>query len=300
MPIKPFWGVLLAALLAAIGIAAVFADRAAPAAESPDSPISFYSSDTTSEYDVLKAQQSLARSVLRTPSSTQLEIAQARAILTLDPIQHFYDLQAQGASALASQGYPSHQIQAILAFDGSEEAIYRACASISTHLLILSRDKYPNDTRTLEAKYIFSWSGMPSIRQTDLVALSSNQFFYAEGSGASTVYYAADVGSERLIAHPDVKKLPSGNGRAAGIDLSMQGTSGHTGYHPVCGSITAKFRSQDFRQTNISGTYAHALFPVDFAPTSALSPYSGALSSRFDLSGKFEHMRSDNLVADIV
>lgn len=38
MPIKPFWGVLLAALLAAIGIAAVFADRAAPAAESPDSP----------------------------------------------------------------------------------------------------------------------------------------------------------------------------------------------------------------------------------------------------------------------
>ena len=48
MPIKPFWGVLLAALLAAIGIAAVFADRAAPAAKSPDSPISFYSSDTTS------------------------------------------------------------------------------------------------------------------------------------------------------------------------------------------------------------------------------------------------------------
>lgn len=163
MPIKPFWGVLLAALLAAIGIAAVFADRAAPAAESPDSPIAFYSSDTTNEYDFLKAQQSLARSVLRTPSSTQLEIAQARAILTLDPIQHLYDLQAQGASALASQGYPSHQIQAILAFDGSEEAIYRACASISTHLLILSRDKYPNDTRTLEAKYIFSWSGMPSI-----------------------------------------------------------------------------------------------------------------------------------------
>lgn len=238
--------------------------------------------------------------MLRTPSSTQLEIAQARAILTLDPIQHFYDLQAQGASALASQGYPSHQIQAILAFDGSEEAIYRACASISTHLLILSRDKYPNDTRTLEAKYIFSWSGMPSIRQTDLVALSSNQFFYAEGSGASTVYYAADVGSERLIAHPDVKKLPSGNGRAAGIDLSMQGTSGHTGYHPVCGSITAKFRSQDFRQTNISGTYAHALFPVDLDPTSALSPYLGTLSSRFDLSGKFAQMRSDNLVADIV
>lgn len=96
MPIKPFWGVLLAALLAAIGIAAVFADRAAPAAESPDSPISFYSSDTTSEYDFLKAQQSLARSVLRTPSSTQLEIAQARAILTLDPIQHLYDLQARG------------------------------------------------------------------------------------------------------------------------------------------------------------------------------------------------------------
>ena len=133
--------------------------------------------------------------------------------------------RAQGASALASQGYPSHQIQAILAFDGSEEAIYRACASISTHLLILSRDKYPNDTRTLEAKYIFSWSGMLLYGQTDLVALSSNRVLLCEGSGASTVYYAADVGSERLIAHPDVKKLPSGNGRAAGIDLSMQGTS---------------------------------------------------------------------------
>lgn len=187
-----------------------------------------------------------------------------------------------------------------MSFDGSEEAIYRACASLSTHLLILNHDKYPDDTRTLEAKCIFSWNGMPSIRQTDLIALSSDRFFYAEGTGSSTIYYAADVGTERLTVHPDVKKITSGNGRAAGINLSMQEVSGRVSYHPVCGSITVKFSSRDFRQTCIQGAYVHAILPTDVDPVATLPLNLVGTFTRLDVWGKFTDMRLKSLVVDII
>ena len=190
MKTKSFGGILLIVCLLCVGIfiASTRLHLAVPEAQTETYNLDFSPSTyTTNEYDALKMQQWYARTVLDKPSSTQAEIKQAREILAIDPVKHFYDLQAKGEEELAALGYPAYQIQAILAFDGSENAIYRACASLSTHLLILNHDKYPDDTRTLEAKYIFSWNGMPSIRQPDLIALSSDRFFYAEGSGSSTV-----------------------------------------------------------------------------------------------------------------
>lgn len=303
MKTKSFWGALLIVFLLCVGIfiASTRSHLADPETQTETCNLDFSPSTyTTNEYDALKMQQWYARTVLNKPSSTQAEIKQAREILAIDPVKHFYDLQAKGEEELAALGYPAYQIQAILAFDGSEEAIYRACASLSTHLLILNHDKYPDDTRTLEAKCIFSWNGMPSIRQTDLIALSSDRFFYAEGTGSSTIYYAADVGTERLIVHPDVKKITSGNGRAAGINLSMQEVSGRTGYHPVCGSITVKFSSRDFRQTCIQGTYVHAILPTDVDPAATLPLNLVGTSRQLDVWGKFTDIRLDALVAHVI
>lgn len=303
MKTKSFWGILLIVCLLCVGI---FIASTRLHLADPEMQAETYNLDlsapacTTNEYDALKMQQWSARTVLNKPSSTQAEIRQAREILAIDPVKHFYDLQAKGEDALAALGYPAEQIRAIMAFDGSEEAIYRACASLSTHLLILNHDKYPDDTRTLEAKYIFAWSGMPSLRQTDLIALSSDRFFYAEGSGSSTIYYAADVGTERLVVHPDVKGILAGNGRAAGINLSMQEVSGRVSYHPVCGSITAKFSSLDLRQTCIQGVYVHAILPTDVDPAATLPLNLIGTSRQLDVWGKFTDIRLDALVAHVI
>lgn len=303
MKTKSFGGILLTVCLLCAGIliASAHSYPADPEVQAETYDLEFSApACTTNEYDALKMQQWSARTVLNKPSSTQAEIKQAREILAIDPVKHFYALQAKGEDALAALGYPAEQIRAITAFDGSEEAIYQACASLSTHLLILNHDKSPDDTRTLEAKYIFAWKGMPSLRQTDLIALSSDRFFYVQGAGTSTVYYAADVGTERFITHPDVKEIPAGNGRAAGINVSMHEVSEGTGYHPVCGSITVKFHSMDFRQTCIQGIYAHAILPTDVDPAAELPLHLIGTFTRLDVWGKFTEMRLDDVVAHVI
>lgn len=261
------------------------------------------SATTTNEYDILKEQQADARAVLDSPTASEEEVEEAEESLAFDPVKHFYDLQDKGKAYLEEQGYPTDQIEAIMEFDGSEDAIYRASASLTADLLILNRDKYSDGKRILEAKYIFSWNGIPSMRSTDCVALAASNFFYTDGSGSSVVYYAADSGSERLTEHPTVKKLPKCESRAAGIDLSMQKISNRTYYHPVSGYVSAEFNSLDFRQTNIGGTYAHAIAKISASPSASLtlgtSGTGASVSVRFNLSGDFEEMGFEDLVVDI-
>lgn len=261
------------------------------------------SATTTNEYDILKEQQDSAHAVLDSRTASEQKVEDAKEILSFDPVEHFYDLQDKGKAYLEEQGYPADQIEAIMEFDGSEDAIYRASASLTADLLILNRDKHSDGKRMLEAKYIFSWSGIPSMRSTDSVALAASNFFYTDSSGASVVYYAADSGSERLTEHPTVKKLPKCESRAAGIDLSMQKISNRTYYHPVSGYVSAEFNSLDFRQTNIGGTYAHAIFKVSASPSASLtlgtSGTGASVSVRFDLSGDFKEMGFEDLVVDI-
>lgn len=157
----------------------------------------------------MKEQLDSAHAVLDSRTASEQEVEDAKEILSFDPVEHFYDLQDKGKAYLEEQGYPADQIEAIMEFDGSEDAIYRASASLTADLLILNRDKHSDGKRMLEAKYIFSWSGIPSMRSTDSVALAASNFFYTDSSGASVVYYAADSGSERLTEHPTVKNSPS-------------------------------------------------------------------------------------------
>lgn len=272
MKMKSFLAILLAICLLGAGvyIMKVTSRQADSQRQAAMHDLVDLSSRTISEYDMLKEQQAQAGAVLAGQSASQQDRDRAQEVLAIDPVKHFYDLQAKGQAYLQEQGYPTDQMQAILAFDGSEEAIYHASASLATDLLILSRDKYTGGRRVCEAKYIFSWHGIPSFHATDLVTLTSSHFYYA--SGSSVVYYADGSGTERFTEYPTVKTLSVQRGHAVGIDLSMQKISSGICYHPVSGYISATFDSLDFRQTNIGGLYAHTLLSRDEASSASFDP----------------------------
>lgn len=255
---------------------------------------------TTNEYDILKEQQADARAVLKSRTASEEEIEEAKEILSVDPVEYFYDLQKKGENYLEEQGYPAEQIEAIMEFDGSEDAIYRASASVTTDLLILSREMLPNGKAVVEAKYVFSWSGVPFLRSTDFVGLSVSDFFYSENSGDSVVYYKAEDGSKKITENPAVEDMPHCENRAAGMDLPMQIISNRIYYYPTSGYISARFNSLDNDQTSVAGTYAHAALEINFSPALTLSLRTGASESiRFDLEGDFKEMGYEDMVVAV-
>ena len=248
----------------------------------------------------MKDQQADARAVSDSPTVSEQEVEEAEESLAFDPVKYFYDLQDKGEAYLEEHGYPADQIEAIMEFDGSEEAIYRASASVTTDLLILSREMLPNGKAVAEAKYVFSWSGVPSMHSTDFIGLAASNFFYSDGSGDSVVYYKAEDGSKKITKHPDVEDMPKCDGRAAGMDLPMQIISNRTYYNPTSGYISAQFYSLKEVQTSIAGTYAHAVLKITASPSLTISLLTGISPSiRFDFHGDFEEMGYQQLMVDV-
>ncbi len=240
------------------------------------------SATTTNEYDILKEQQDSAHAVLDSRTASEQEVEDAKEILSFDPVEHFYDLQDKGKAYLEEQGYPVDQIEAIMEFDGSEDAIYRASASVTADLLILDRG-ISGSRRYFEAKYIFSWDKVPSFCWTDLISITSDNYYHVRGSGSSKVYYSSTASSNNKTETLTVDDMPNCYFHGAGVDIPMTKNYSGTIYHALTGHMTVQFDNENGDiQTGVLGTYVHSTIVHDYSLSASLG-FPGDASAGLNL-----------------
>lgn len=252
------------------------------------------------EYDLWKQEREHAQTVLNSRSSTNDERNIAAEVLNYDPVKHFYTLQAFNEEELKIQGYSSEQIEAIKNFDGSEESIYRASATVSNDLLILERG-YKSSSYYVVAKYIFSWSGTPNFLFTDAPTITSDNFYVDSSSSVnkSTAYYNLPSANISSSSSYSVTAFSKCNQHTAGINLPMKKniTKSGVSYTVPCttGHVTARFsNANNLRQGAFAGIYLHNQITVAANPSLSLTLAGFSPSITFNLSGNMvESNRSE-------
>lgn len=263
---------------------------------------------TVSEYDIWKEQKEEATVCLERQTISAQERVEAQRIMDFDPVEHFYELKDKGEEYLRENGYTETQIEAIMAFDGSESSIYRASAKLTADLMITSKNSTSSQNK-FTAKYVFSWSGTPSFCFTDLVAIVSEYFYFT--SGNSTVYYRTEQLNEDIgIDFPTtitrkigVKAMEKCNGHAGGIDLPMTYVESignlDVVYNARTGNVTANFNSVDFHQTAVSGTYAHKTVSFIAEPTMSIGLKGLSPNVKLDLKINWQELAYETLVVAV-
>ena len=258
----------------------------------------------TNEYDALKQRQAEARELLRQNSinTTQEEYQEAVDILAIDPVAIFYELKEKGEPYLREHGYSETQINAILNFDGSEDAIYRASATVSGNLSILSQSTV-GTTRKFTAKYTFAWNGAVSFSYKHLTAINSELFYLIEGSSKNDalLYYDSTATSTVRSTYAPVVRMQKCNGHGAGVDIDHSitvGTTTQTVYNIDSGYMIAEFDNLNGdRQTGISGLYVVSSVQVSPSLSATLQYRNASASLSFDLKfGQTESARRDTTV----
>lgn len=251
----------------------------------------FSSPDTVwrSEYDIVKDLQTQ----ITQNKCSEISDDAKEEIANLNYAERLCELQEKGEEFLRDNGYPEEQIDAIMDFDGSEAAIYRASPSMASSLVILDRSA-SNSQRKFTAKYVFTWSGVPALSFTDCATILSECYYYVDNSGSSTLYYRHPTVTDSYITNGKVVKMPKCFGHAAGVDIPLQQNRTINGasypFHLSTGSLEATFNNKNgVVQSEVVGSYAHQTVKVTATPSISISVSKSGVSGAILLDIKLEN-----------
>ena len=166
-----------------------------PTALAGDAPTSSSKIQQTviNEYDALKQLSQQSDSSLEQRGFSAEEIFQIRNYREIY-INHITSLQSIPNEVLSKHEYSAAQILAIQTFNGSEEQMALAAASLDIHATTASFT-YPNSEgrTTGRLAYSWHWNGLPVAKMRDMVAASWNDWVLTD-EGSSVSYFSVHTG----------------------------------------------------------------------------------------------------------
>lgn len=189
---KKFTCLLLACIIAMINLVPCSADAVGFDQMS--------STMTVNEYDFLRGLSNKSDSTLRANGYSTADIALVRN-LNESYTNHLKQCACLSTSALKNLGYSQRQISILRSFSGAENEI-RALAATLYFSLSIDYVTWSSASNRTDARltYNFSWSGVPLIKTTDIVAVSWNDWTingktsyitYTNINGSGSSYYLA-------------------------------------------------------------------------------------------------------------
>lgn len=232
---------------------------------------------TYSEFDIYEKLATVPSTQLEEDGYTSREIVFIRDFRNkMD--EHVKRMKTLDDNSLRKFGYTSDQIRAIRRYDGSDEALSRAAATVSVGLTIDYCTYNASINRTSSRiRFNFSWNGQPAIKLKDMMTVGWDGWMEA-GKSANVQYQYIYSGGTAKNQTPTYVN-PS-NGVAYGGGYKFNATIDNNYYYAQTGNCAFVVDSAGERDMHTTGAFAHQTIGIEpsFSVTVSSSGVSPVIS----------------------